>query len=127
MRLMKFDTQISEEKKIVRCTLEGVPDVKEAISLALSLRREASELGFNVIYDARKMQVPASIMPAYEFSTQLSSKMEDPSLRRVKVAFLYDAGKFDDHWKFWETVSVNRGLQFKGFTDERDAMEWLSS
>jgi hypothetical protein len=124
---MKFDTQISEEKKIVRCTLEGAPDVKEAISLALSLRRKASELGFNVIYDARKMQVPASIMPAYDFSTQLSSKMDEPGLRRVKVAFLYDAGQFDYHWKFWETASMNRGLQFMGFTNESKAMEWLSN
>ncbi len=124
---MKYDTQIVGEKNIVCCTLEGVPDIKEAISLALSLRRKASELGYNVFYDARKMQVPTSIMPAYEFSSQLSSRIDDPVLRRVKVAFLYDSGKFDDHWKFWETVSVNRGLQFMGFTNESKAMEWLSS
>jgi hypothetical protein len=124
---MKVDTKIAEEEKIIRCTLEGVPDVQDAISLALSLRKKASELGFNVIYDARKMQVPASVMPAYEFSTQLSAKIEDPVLRRVKVAFLYNAGQFDQHWKFWETASINRGLQFKGFTDETDAIAWFSS
>jgi hypothetical protein len=123
---MKFDTEISEEKKVIRCTLEGVPVVKDAISLALILRRQASELGFNVLYDARKMHVPSSVMPAYEFSSQLSSKIDDPALRRVKVAFLYDAGKFDEHWKFWETASVNRGLQFQGFTSELDAMDWLA-
>jgi hypothetical protein len=123
---MKYETQTIEENSIVYCTLEGEPDVQEAISLALSLRREASELGFNVLYDARKMQVPTSIMPAYDFSTKLSSTI-DVALRRVKVAFLYDAGQFDDHWKFWENTSMNRGLQFKGFTDEKDAMQWLSS
>jgi hypothetical protein len=124
---MKFDTEINEEKKVIRCTLEGVPDVKDAVSLALKLRRQASALGFNVIYDARKMQVPSSVMPAYEFSSKLSSEMDDPTLRRVKVAFLYDAGKFDDHWKFWETASVNRGLQFQGFTSEVAAMDWLAN
>jgi hypothetical protein len=124
---MKYDTQTNEEEKIIRCTLEGVPDVNEAISLALSLRRKASELRYNVFYDARKMHVPKSIMPAYEFSSQLSSKIDDPALRRIKVAFLYDAGQFDDHWKFWETASLNRGLQFLGFTNESKAMEWLNS
>lgn len=123
---MQYETQTIEEKKIVYCTLKGEPNVQEAVSLALKLRKQAYELGFNVLYDAREMQVPASIMPAYDFSTQLSSKIDDPVLRRVKVAFLYDAGQFDDHWKFWETASVNRGLQFMGFTDESDAMEWLS-
>jgi hypothetical protein len=124
---MKYETQIIEEKKIIYCTLKGEPNVQEAVSLALRLRREAYELSFNVLYDARQMQVPASIMPAYDFSTQLSSNIDDQRLRRVRVAFLYDAGQFDDHWRFWETVSINRGLQFKGFTDEGDAMEWLST
>jgi hypothetical protein len=124
---MKYDTQIRADKKIIHCVLEGVPDVKEAIVLALNLRKKASELGYNVFYDARKMKVPSSVMPAYDFSTQLSSKIDEPALRGVKVAFLYDAGQFDDHWRFWETASVNRGLLFMGFTNEDQAMEWLSS
>ena len=124
---MKYDTQIVVEKNIIRCTLEGDPDVKDAIVLALSLRKKASELGYNVFYDARKMKVPSSVMPAYKFSSELSAKIDDPSLRRVKVAFLYDPGQFDDHWKFWETASLNRGLLFLGFTSEDKAMEWLSS
>jgi hypothetical protein len=124
---MKYDTKINNEEKIIYCVLDGDPNVKEAISLALSLREKASELGFNVFYDARKMIVPKSIMPAYDFSTGLSSSIESPALRVVKVAFLYVASKYDERWKFWETVSVNRGLQFRGFTDEKEAMKWLSS
>ena len=123
---MKHDVQILEEKCLVYCTLEGVPDVEKAVQLALSLRKQASDYGFNVLYDARKMEVPSSVMPAYKFSTQLSSSINDLALRQVKVAFLYDSGQFEEQWRFWETVSVNRGLQFKGFTDENDAIEWLS-
>ena len=126
VKTMKYDTQTIEAKKIILCILEGKPDVQEAVALALSLRKKASEVGYNVLYDARKLQVPSSIMPAYDFSTKLSSMIDDPALRVVKVAFLYDAGQFDDHWKFWETASVNRGLQFRGFTDEGSAMNWLS-
>lgn len=123
---MKYETQTIDDKKIIHCTLEGKPDVQEAVALALSFRKKASELGYNVLYDVRELQVPSSIMPAYDFSTQLSSMIDGPALRRVKVAFLYDAGKFDEHWKFWETASVNRGLQFRGFTDESSSMDWLS-
>jgi len=124
---MKYDIQIDNDNKVVSCRLEGEPDVKEAISLARSLREKASELGFSVFYDARKMCVPKSIMPAYDFSTKLSSVLESSVHRAVKVAFLYEPGKNDEHWKFWENVSTNRGLQFKGFTDEKEAMEWLSN
>lgn len=124
---MKYDIEINNEKKIICCILEGTPNVKEAISLALRLREKAAELGFNVFYDARKMIVPESIMPAYDFSTELSSSIRLPAHRAVKVAFFYDSSKFDEHWKFWETASVNRGLLFNGFTDENEAMKWLSS
>ena len=123
---MKYETQIDNDNKIILCRLEGHPDVKEAILLALSLREKASELGFNVFYDARELYIPTSIMPAHEFSTKLSSAIGTSDLRAVKVAFLYEPSKDDDHWKFWEDVSTNRGLQFKGFTDEKAAMKWLS-
>jgi hypothetical protein len=106
--------------------LEGVPVVEEAISLALTLRKRASELGFNVLYDARKMSVPLSVMPAYDFSTKLSSLLSSSVERSVKVAFLYERGEKDDHWNFWETVSTNRGLMFKGFTEEEKAIDWLA-
>ena len=124
---MKYDTQIINEKKIVFCRLEGDPNIEEAVSLAISLREKAAQLGFNVFYDARKMCVPESIMPAHDFSTKLSALLGTSILRAVKVAFLYEPSKYDSHWKFWEDVSMNRGLQFMGFTDEKEAMEWLAS
>ena len=124
---MKYDTQIINEKKIVFCRLEGDPNIEEAVSLAISLRKKAAQLGFNVFYDARKVCVPESIMPAHDFSTKLSSLLGTSILRAVKVAFLYEPSKYDSHWKFWEDVSMNRGLQFMGFTDEKEAMEWLAS
>lgn len=124
---MKYDTQIINEKKIVFCRLEGDPNIEEAVALAISLREKAAQLGFNVFYDARKMRVPESIMPAHDFSTKLSSLLGASILRAVKVAFLYEPSKYDSHWKFWEDVSMNRGLQFMGFTDEKEAMEWLAS
>ena len=124
---MKYDTKIINEKKIVYCSLMGDPDVEEAISLAMSLREKASQLGFNVLYDARKMSVPESIMPAHDFSTKLSAMLGASTLRAVKVAFLYEPSKYDFQWKFWEDASMSRGLQFKGFIDEKEAMEWLSN
>lgn len=123
---MKYTVQENSEQKILYCTLEGDPVVEEAISLALSLRKRASQTGFNVFYDARKMSVPVSVMPAYEFSTKLSSLLSSTIERSVKVAFLYDPGGNDERWKFWENVSMNRGLLFKGFTDEVKALDWLS-
>lgn len=123
---MKYDIQENSEKKILYCSLEGVPVIKEAISLALALRKKASESGFNVFYDARKMSVPTSVMPAYDFSTQLSSLLSSSVERSVKVAFLYEPGQKDEHWAFWENVSVNRGLQFQVFTEEEKALDWLS-
>jgi hypothetical protein len=123
---MTYDFHIIADSKIISCTLKGKLNSKDAVALALRLSKKASELVHNVLYDVRKIQALYSIMPAYEFSTQLSSMIVDPTLRRVKSAFLYSSGQFDEHWKFLETVSKNRGLQLMVFSKESEAMEWLS-
>jgi hypothetical protein len=35
--------------------------------------------------------------------------------------------KYDSQGKFWQDISTIRGLQFMGFTDKKEALEWLAS
>lgn len=123
---MTCDYHIIEERKLVYCFIEGDPNPEEAVALAVQLSKTASGLGGNVIYDVCKIRVPLSIMPAYDFSTQLSSLIHATALSRTKFAFLYSPHGLDEHWMFLEMASQNRGLQLKVFTSENKALEWLS-
>ena len=123
---MENKTYIDNEAKIICCTLEGELDIEESISLSRDLRRQASELGFNVFYDAYKLCVSASIMPAYEFSIKLSSVIDISTHRTVRVAFLYKPGYDDEQWMLYEAVAVKRGFFVKIFTVKEEALKWLS-
>ncbi len=130
---MKNEVYIDNERKIICCTLEGELDIEKSIVLSKDLRKKASELGLNVFYDARKLYVTDSILPA-DFTTKLSTLLEKlstlleiSSQRTVRVAILYELGDYDDYWRFYEDVAVNRGLAIKIFTKKEESMQWLAN
>lgn len=130
---MKNEFYIDHERKIICCTLEGELDIDKSIVLSKNIRKKAAELGFKVFYDARKLYVTESILPAHDFTTKLSTILEKLSTilditshRIVQVAFLYEPGEYDEYWKFYEGVAVNRGLSIKVFTSKEEAMTWLA-
>jgi hypothetical protein len=137
---MKNEVYIDNELKTICCTLEGELDIEKSIILSKDLRKKSSELGFNVFYDARKLYVTDNVLPA-DFTTKLSTLLEKLSTlleisstlleisshRIVRVAILYELGEYDEYWKFYEDVAVNRGLSVKIFTKKEEAMKWLAN
>ena len=112
----------------IECTF-----ARGSIVLSKDLRKRASELGFNVFYDARKLYVTNNILPA-DFTTKLSTLLEKLSNlleiskhRVVRVAILYELGEYDEYWRFYEDVAVNRGLAVKIFTNKEESMKWLAN
>ena len=130
---MKNEVYIDNEQKTICCTLEGELDIEKSIILSKDLRKKSSELGFNVFYDARKLYVTDNVLPA-DFTSKLSTLLEKlsnlleiSSHRIVRVAILYELGEYDEYWKFYEDVAVNRGLSVKIFTKKEEAMKWLAN
>lgn len=123
---MKHDSQIDNKTRLIYCTLEGEFDIEESVRLSKDLREKAVELDFNVLYDARNLQEPKSITPVHDFTAKLSSVIDSTAHRKVKVAFLYAPGNYDNFWQFYEESSVARGLVIKIFTDKEAALNWLS-
>ena len=128
---MKNEVYIDHVQKTICCALEGELDIEESIILSKELRKKASELGFNVFYDARKLYIKDSILPT-DFTSKLSTLLEklssllEVSLQRiVMIAILYEPGEYEDYWGFYENVAVNRGLAVKIFTKKEEAMKWL--
>ena len=124
---MKHDFHIDNEIGLICCTLEGELDIEQSIRLSKSLREKAVELGFSVLYDARKLQEPKSIMPVHDFTAKLSSILDATVHRKVKVAFLYESGSYDEFWQFYEIAAVNRGLFIRIFVCKEESITWLSN
>ena len=123
---MQFETQVDKKTKIIYCTLSGELDIDESIRLSKSLREKATELDFNVLYDARKLHESKSDMPVHDFTVKLSSILDATVHRNVRVAFLYEPGKYDGYWQFYENAALDRGLEIKVFTGKKETLQWLS-
>lgn len=130
---MKNEVYIDNDRRTICCTLEGELDIEGSIVLSKDLRKKASELGFNVFYDARKLYVTDNILPD-DFTTKLSTLLEKLSSlleicshRIIRVAILYEQGEYDGYWRFYEDVAVNRGLTIKTFTNKEESMQWLAN
>jgi hypothetical protein len=123
---MKNEIYFDDERKTICCSLEGELDIEKSIILSKNLRKKASGLGFNVFYDARKLYLNYKTLPD-DFTTKLSTLLEIPSQRIVRVAILYEMGKYDEYWRFYEVVALNRGLTVKIFTNKEELIKWLSN
>jgi hypothetical protein len=124
---MKHDFHLDNEIRSICCTLEGELDIEQSIRISKRLREKAVELGFNVLYDARKLQEPRSIMPVYDLTAKLSSIIDATVHRKVKVAFLYKSGDYDEFWQFYENAALSRGLIIKVFVCKEETIKWLSN
>jgi hypothetical protein len=120
-------TNIDKDFKTIYCTLEGELDIKESIRLSKSLREQAVELGYSVLYDARKLKEPKSVMPVHDLTVKLSSILDATVHRKIKVGFLYEPGSYDDYWQFYGNAAVERGLEIKIFIGKEEAIKWLSN
>lgn len=120
---------INEESDVgvLSCTLKGELDVQESIELSQRLREKAAAKKFNIFYDARDLREPINIVPVFNYTKELSTILQIPRHRNVKVAFLYEPGEYDEQWKFYEEAALKRGLQIKVFVEKTVAMEWLAS
>lgn len=123
---MRYDFYIDEEKNLICCTLTGELDVDVAIKLSRQLRGIASENGYAVFYDAYKLEEPKSATPVHDLTVKLSSIIDKTVHQSVKVALLYEEGKYDNYWQFYEDLALRRGLPIKVFTCTEEATNWLS-
>jgi hypothetical protein len=124
--LMNYEAYVDNETKILTCSLSGEFDIETALSLSIDLRERALQSELNVLYDAQKLSVTQSIMPAYDFAEKLNSLLGDARHRFVKVAFLYKQDRYECNWKFYENAATNRGVVTKVFAAKEEAMKWLS-
>ena len=124
---MKHDFHLDNETRSICCTLEGELDIEQSSRISKSLREKAVELGFNVLYDASKLQEPKSDMPVHDFTVKLSSILDDTILRNVKVAFIHEPGTFDEYWQFYNNAATSRGLKVGIFVNKEEAIKWLSN
>lgn len=75
-----------------------------------------------VLCDERELQYNISVSDTFQLAEYVSRYSD----QIVKIAIVCNIKFFDDA-KFYETVTTNRGMQIKIFTNIEEAESWLSN
>jgi hypothetical protein len=75
------------------------------------------------LIDEPGTRLPVSLFSYYE-AVEFYLNGLPPDIRSLKIAVVI-AKEYKEMAGFWETVCVNRGLQYFAFTSFQDAHDWL--
>jgi hypothetical protein len=121
--MSNFNIEVDDEHRIIRVTYEGNLDILNANKLVNEARSIAHNLGYNLLYDMQNSFLKASTTEMYLFPRQ-HELLVKPEAERVKSAAIIPP-RDEQGWAFYETTSINAGLNFRIFHNEEDALKWL--
>jgi hypothetical protein len=75
-----------------------------------------------ILIDCAGVQGGHSIADLYEFANKLA---QHPLRIEAKQAVVRPRHDNDDHARFWEVTSLNRGMDVRVFDDRESAIVWL--
>ena len=119
---MEPDIQITSKTGITRITYRGTA----RSDLTTEMIREAALIGFRnqcklLLIDISESSNPDYQVTAMQHAEQASALGIDPEFR---IAFL-STGE-DQRLPLFEELAIKHGLQGKSFTDESEALAWLT-
>lgn len=121
---MSISYQIFNQDKYLKVIANGKDDdqadVKNYTDAVISAIFEFDAK--KVLCDERELQYNLSLTDTF----QLGEYVSQYSGQLLKIAIVCNIKFFDDA-KFYETVTTNRGMQIKIFTNIEEAESWLSN
>ncbi len=122
MSRMKWKISIIENKTVALIESEGIMTVDSINQLAKETKGFVNKNGLKkIIVDHRKVTLNLTFMELYERPVELNKTGE---LRSVRIAEIIPE-KHKKEFKFFETVTRNRGYQIMTFDDFDSALKWL--
>jgi hypothetical protein len=121
--IMEWEFILHTDDKYVEVITHGVADINGSMKMAQEISTTMKQHRFvNALIDHRNIiEVSGSVADVYE----------RPKFFRligvilgIKIAELIKPDH-SKHFKFFETVCVNRGFKFSVFYEKEDALKWL--
>ena len=117
---MAFEVHYDSESDIVCASASGDMDAKQIEIFAVEVRRVSTEHKCRrLLNDLRQITSKLSVADIYEIPDMLLKKGA-PRIKRAMVV----SGDLEQ-FRFFETVSQNRGQRVKIFRDIEEAKQWL--
>jgi hypothetical protein len=119
---MPVNIKVIHTKDFMRTTIAGVLDFAVSKQALLDLASEIKQPGqYEILLDTREAQAMLSVVDIFELGQALA---DHPALRQSKIALLTSMSDATQA-EFLETVTANRGVQARVFTDFEATITWL--
>lgn len=123
---MAYSYTVDERGEVLVVAFEGVIESRDELAEKVGqvMKEAVLRNSKRVFVDDRKLE----IIVTDEVADNLAREMEGENLQMLDIRFACLCKPTElDMYLFFETHHQDRGLEFKAFTDEDAAMEWLRS
>jgi len=122
---MEYKVGLGEEEKFIHAFAKGKWNAETDNALVKEIMTMVEkEAILKVLLDIRELQFSHSILQMFQRVQEMREKRKATSKTSRRVAIVYSA-TLPIEANFFETVSQNRGLPYRVFTDIDEAKEWL--
>ena len=119
---MPVNIKVIHTKDFVRTTVTGVLDFAVSKQALLDIASQIGQPGeYEILVDTREAEPVLSIVDVFQLGVALAAH---PSLGRSKIAILTSMSDAEQA-RFLETVTTNRGIRVRSFTDFEKSITWL--
>lgn len=125
---MSYQISINSDREICNIVVNGIYDGELANEIReAGVKIVIEEKVYKFLVDCRKAELIASFVTLYEYAHEILEKLDayKVPIHKIKRAFVIE--KQRENFEFYETVSVNRGLNVRAFYNIEEARDWLKS
>lgn len=123
---MSYDLTIEKKDDILWVTATGTRSMETVLGMSKDILTACVEKKVKkVLVDVRELEGRLSTIEGYEISNQHFPKMRDSSKITHGAIVDIDLKEYEDSYRFFETVAVNRGFMLRIFSDPDQAIAWL--
>lgn len=121
---MAYDLTIEKKDDVLWVKATGTRSIETVLAVSKDVLAACVEKRVKkVLIDVRGMEGRLSTMDAFEITDQRFPKMRDRSV--ITHNAIVDLKEFEDSYRFFENLAVNRGFTLRIFSAPEDAAEWL--
>jgi hypothetical protein len=123
---MAYDLKIQADGDVLKATATGTRSFETVLALSQDILTICVEKKIKkVLIDVLALEGRLSTIDAYEISARRFPKMRYRGV--IAKCAVVDLKEFEETYRFFETVAVNRGLFFRIFSDTAEAIAWLEN
>ncbi len=121
---MSYALTIEKKDDVLWVTATGTRSLETVLAMSKDILAACVEKRVKkVLTDVRGLEGRLSTLDAYEIPDQHYPQMQDRSV--ITHNAVVDLEEFEDSYRFYENVALNRGFNVRLFSDPNKAMAWL--